>query len=95
MRSSATPSATIGITLHGREAAGSEQTSDPYGKASKADKGKIFNRVAATTGMGRSTTRRMLTGPRLADPGERPDGRTLRRRRLATTPGRCWSMCGR
>ena len=51
-----------------------------YRKASKADKGKILDRVVATTGMGRSTARRMLTGPRLLDPAEQVDGRTLRRR---------------
>ncbi|MBI2697931.1 MAG: transposase family protein [Mycobacterium sp.] len=51
-----------------------------YRKASKADKGKILDRVVATTGMGRSTARRMLTGPRLPDPGEQVDGRTLRAR---------------
>jgi hypothetical protein len=43
----------------------------PYWRASKADKSKILDRVVATTGMGRSTARRMLTGPRLADPAER------------------------
>jgi len=37
-----------------------------YRKASKADKGEILDRVVATTGMGRSTARRMLTGPRLS-----------------------------
>jgi hypothetical protein len=51
-----------------------------YPKASKADKGKILDRVVATTGMGRSTARRMLTGPRLPDPSEQVDGRTLRPR---------------
>jgi len=34
----------------------------------------------ATTGMGRSTARRMLTGPRLPDPAAQVDGRTLRPR---------------
>lgn len=53
---------------------------DQYRKASKADKGKILDRVVATTGMGRSTARRMLTGPRLPDPAEQVDGRTLRPR---------------
>jgi hypothetical protein len=43
----------------------------PYWRASKADKGKILDRVIATTGMGRSTARRMLTGPGLADQAER------------------------
>lgn len=51
-----------------------------YRGASKADKSKILDRVVATTGMGRSTARRMLTGPRLPDPGEQVDGRTLRAR---------------
>ena len=51
-----------------------------YRKASKADKGRILDRVVATTGMGRSTARRMLTGPRLPDPAEQVDGRTLRPR---------------
>ncbi len=55
----------------------------PYGKASKADKSKILDRVVATTGMGRSTARRMLTGPRLADPAERVDGRRLRPQRFS------------
>lgn len=51
-----------------------------YRKASKADKGKILDRVVSTTGMGRSTARRMLTGPRLPDPAEQVDGRRLRAR---------------
>ena len=51
-----------------------------YRKATKAEKGKILDRVVATTGMGRSTARRMLTGPRLSDPAEQVDGRTLRPR---------------
>ena len=51
-----------------------------YRRASKADKSKILDRVVATTGMGRSTARRMLTGPRLPDPAEQVDGRTLRPR---------------
>lgn len=51
-----------------------------YRRASKADKTKILDRVVDTTGMGRSTARRMLTGPRLPDPAEQVDGRTLRPR---------------
>jgi hypothetical protein len=51
-----------------------------YRRASKADKSTILDRVVATTGMGRSTARRMLTGPRLLDPAERVDGRRLRPR---------------
>jgi hypothetical protein len=54
-----------------------------YRKASKADKTKILDRVVATTGMGRSTARRMLTGPRLPDPAEQVDGRRLRARRFS------------
>jgi len=51
-----------------------------YQKATKADKTKILDRVVDTTGMGRSTARRMLTGPKLPDPAEQVDGRTLRPR---------------
>lgn len=51
-----------------------------YRKATKADRGKILDRVVATTGMVRSTARRMLTGPALPDPAEQVDGRTLRPR---------------
>ena len=51
-----------------------------YRKAAKADKGKILDRVVDTTGMGRSTTRRMLSGPRLPDPAQQVDGRRLRAR---------------
>jgi hypothetical protein len=51
-----------------------------YRKASKSDKGKILDRVVATTGMGRSRARRMLTGPKLPDPAEQVDGRSLRPR---------------
>jgi hypothetical protein len=51
-----------------------------YRKACKADKTKILDRVVATTGMGRSTARRMLTGPKLADPASQVDRRRLRPR---------------
>ncbi|MBN2873365.1 MAG: transposase family protein [Halothiobacillaceae bacterium] len=51
-----------------------------YRKASKADKSKILDRVVATTGMGRSSARRMLTGPKLPDPAEQVDRRRLRPR---------------
>lgn len=47
----------------------------PDDKASKADKSKVLDQVLATNGMGRSTARRMLIGPRIADPAERVDGR--------------------
>ncbi len=49
-----------------------------YRKASKAERGKILDRVVATTGMGRWTARRMLTGPVLSNPAEQVDGRMLR-----------------
>ncbi|MDZ7578187.1 MAG: hypothetical protein U0904_08445 [Candidatus Nanopelagicales bacterium] len=51
-----------------------------YRKASRVDKGKILDRVVDTTGMGRPAARRMLAGPRLPDPAEPVDGRTLRPR---------------
>ena len=54
-----------------------------YRKASKADKTKILDRVVATTGMGRSTARRMLTGPRLPDPATQVDQRRLRARHFS------------
>lgn len=53
-----------------------------YRNATKADKGAILDRVVETTGMGRSTARRMLTGPQLPDPAGQVDGRTLRPRRF-------------
>lgn len=53
---------------------------DQYRKGSKADRGAILDRVVETTGMGRSTARRMLTGPRLPEPAEQLDRRTLRER---------------
>lgn len=52
-----------------------------YRKASKGDKGKILDQMVETTGLGRSTARRLLTGPRLPGPSEQIDGRTVRRRR--------------
>jgi Integrase core domain len=51
-----------------------------YRRASKAGKGGVLDRVVATTGMGRSTARRMLTGPVLLDPKDQVDGRKLRPR---------------
>ncbi|UVI36429.1 DDE-type integrase/transposase/recombinase [Brevibacterium spongiae] len=49
-----------------------------YRKASKTDRGRILDEVIATTGMGRSTARRMLTGPVLPNPNEQVDKRRLR-----------------
>lgn len=51
-----------------------------YRKASRVDKGKILDRVVDTTGMGRSTARRMLTGPKLPDPDKQVDRRTVKPR---------------
>jgi len=51
---------------------------DAYGRAAKHDKARILDEVMATTGMGRSTARRMLTGARLPDPAEQVDQRRLR-----------------
>jgi hypothetical protein len=51
-----------------------------YGKASKAQRSRILDEVVATTGMGRSTARRLLTGPVLPGPAEQVDGRSLRAR---------------
>ena len=49
-----------------------------YARASKRDKARILDEVMGTTGMGRSTARRMLTGPVLPDPAEQVDQRRLR-----------------
>ena len=47
-------------------------------RASKTDRGRILDEVMSTTGMGRSTARRMLTGPALPAPAEQIDRRQLR-----------------
>lgn len=49
-----------------------------YRRAGKTDKGRILDEVVATTGMGRSTARRMLTGPPLPVPKQQVDGRSRR-----------------
>lgn len=49
-----------------------------YRKALKADRGRILDEVMATTGVGRSTARRLLTGPHLPDPAAQVDRRQLR-----------------
>lgn len=54
-----------------------------YARASKTDRGRILDEVMATTGMGRSTARRMLTGPMLPNPGEQVDRRKLRARQYS------------
>lgn len=49
-----------------------------YARASKTGRSRILDEVMSTTGMGRSTARRMLTGPVLPDPAEQVDRRQLR-----------------
>ena len=51
-----------------------------YAGASKKNKGLILGEVMANTGMGRSTARRMLTGPALASPRDQVDRRRLKPR---------------
>ena len=53
---------------------------DGYRKATKPDKTLILDKVMDTTGMGRSTARRLLTGPRLPDPARQIDRRALKAR---------------
>ncbi len=54
-----------------------------YRKASRPDRSKILDEVMSTTGMGRSTARRMLTGPVLPNPAEQVDRRQLRPKRYS------------
>ena len=54
-----------------------------YARASKTDRGRILDEVMSTTGMGRSTARRMLTGPALPAPAEQIDRRQLRPKRYS------------
>lgn len=49
-----------------------------YRKASKSEKARILDEVMRATGIGRSTARRMLTGPVLPDPAVQIDRRRLR-----------------
>lgn len=56
---------------------------DAYRKGSKADKGRILDKVVETTGMGRSTARRLLSGPRLPDPKDQIDKRSVKARRYS------------
>lgn len=53
---------------------------DAYRKGSKADRGRILDQVVETTGMGRSTARRLLSGPRLPDPKDQIDKRSVKPR---------------
>lgn len=54
---------------------------DAYRKGSRADRGQILDRVVETTGMGRSTARRLLSGPRLPAPKDQIDKRSVKARR--------------
>jgi hypothetical protein len=67
---------------------------DAYCKGSKLERGRILDRVVEATGMGRSTARRMLGGARLVNPSTRSTSAVSSPGRTATTPARCWSMCG-
>src|SRR5699024_4300410 len=62
------------------------------------DKGRILEKVMATTGMGRSTARRMLTGPRLPAPSEQVDRRQLRQKAYSDDARllleRVWTLMG-
>ena len=53
---------------------------DAYRRGSKAQRGQILDRVVETTGMGRSTARRLLSGPRLPDPKDQIDKRSVKPR---------------
>src|SRR5690606_16897432 len=53
---------------------------DAYQRAAKTDKGSILDEVVATTGLARSSARRLLTGPRLPAPKDQIDRRKLRPR---------------
>jgi len=71
---------------------------EAYRRASKQDKGRILDEVTTTTGMGRSTARRMLTGPPLPDPAGQVDRRALRARRYSDDARalleRLWALMG-
>jgi hypothetical protein len=51
---------------------------DAYRGASRTERGAILDKVVDTTGMGRSTARRLLTGPALPAPAVLVDRRSLR-----------------
>ena len=53
---------------------------DAYRRGSRAQRGPILDRVVETTGMGRSTARRLLSGPRLPDPKDQIDKRSVKPR---------------
>jgi len=53
---------------------------DAYQGASKPDKRRILDEVVSTTGMARSSARRLLLGPKLPDPREQVVKRQFRAR---------------
>ena len=69
-----------------------------YRKATKEERSQVLDRVVETTGMGRSTARRMLTGPKLPDPAGQVDGRAVRPRGFSDDAGalleHVWALAG-
>ena len=53
---------------------------DAYCEGSKLERGRILDRVVEATGMGRSTARRMLRGPRLPAPKDQIGKRSVKPR---------------
>jgi hypothetical protein len=51
-----------------------------YRSGSKAERGRILTKVQQTTGVGRSTARRLLTGPALPAPRDQVDRGSLKPR---------------
>jgi hypothetical protein len=69
-----------------------------YRKASKKDKGRILREVMDTTGLARSSARRLLTGPAPPDPSKQIDRRRLRPRGYSDEARalleRLWALMG-
>lgn len=69
-----------------------------YRKLSKNGRGRILDEVVTTVGMGRSTSRRMLTGSVLPDPAEQVDRRRLRQKTCSDEAGalleHVWALMG-
>jgi transposase InsO family protein len=69
-----------------------------YRRASKTDKGRILTEVVNTTGLARSSARRLLTGPALPDPHTQVDRRALRPRGFSDDARalleRLWALMG-
>lgn len=53
---------------------------EAYRGGSKPDRGRVFDLVVETTGMGRSTARRLLSGPRLPNPKDQIDKSSVKPR---------------